>query len=174
MTATVDTTGDEWHPPPARRLWNRVDSSGGPGTCWPWTGSITRDGYGSFYVNPDLRCRMAHRFAFIFTHGEIPVGFEIDHACRNRRCCNPAHLRLATRQQNNRNSSGRRRGRSAYKGVSWHRGGGKWQASIRANGRSRGLGLFVNEVEAARAYDAAAASLFGEFAFLNFPGRVAA
>ena len=60
------------------------------------------------------------------------------------------------------------------KGVSWHRAGQKWQASIRNDGRSRGLGLFTSAEEAARAYDAAAVLAFGEFAYVNFPGGRAA
>ena len=42
---------------------------------------------------------MFHRFIYRAHHGldEIPDGFEIDHKCRNRACCNPKHLRLLDR-----------------------------------------------------------------------------
>ncbi len=47
----------------------------------------------------------------------------------------------------------------------------KWHAQIKAHGQQRYLGLFTDEVEAARAYDAAASEAFGEYALLNFEGE---
>ena len=44
----------------------------------------------------------------------------------------------------------------------------KWRAAIRENGRSRHIGCFEDEVEAAKAYDKAAEKYHGEFATLNF------
>ena len=58
---------------------------------------------------------------------------------------------------------------SQYKGVSWHTKDGKWQASIRINGKSTALGMFHNEEEAAMAYDIAASKHFGQFSRLNLP-----
>jgi hypothetical protein len=47
---------------------------------------------------------------------------------------------------------------------------GKWTAAIRARDKVRHLGCFVNEVDAALAYDAAARRYHRHMAVLNFPG----
>jgi hypothetical protein len=57
--------------------------------------------------------------------------------------------------------------RSGYKGVSWHRQGGKWQAIIKLNRRARYLGLFADPWDAAQAYNDAALAQWGEFALIN-------
>lgn len=54
---------------------------------------------------------------------------------------------------------------SAYVGVSWCRRLQKWKATI----KKVYLGYFTSEVDAAKAYDAAALRLFGPTAKLNFP-----
>lgn len=60
---------------------------------------------------------------------------------------------------------------SGFKGVCRHRRvrGDGWVAAITCDGTSRHLGVFEDPELAARAYDAAARELFGEFARLNFP-----
>lgn len=37
---------------------------------------------------------MFHRWVFEKNYGRIPEGFEVDHICRNRACCNPSHLQI--------------------------------------------------------------------------------
>jgi len=90
----------------------------------------------------------------------------VDHMNGNsldNRYCN---LRLCTPGENNCNRPGRK-GTSKFKGVSWHKQGHKWQASIAKDRRSYGLGLFNSEQDAAMAYNVAALQLHGQFAFLN-------
>lgn len=48
---------------------------------------------------------------------------------------------------------------------------GRWTASIVHGYKQRHLGTFQTAEDAARAYDAKAVELFGEFAWLNFPGE---
>lgn len=70
--------------------------------CWLWTGYIQPNGYGQF--KPDGRrgakISSPHRFAYEHYIGPIPDGFEVDHLCRRRNCCNPAHLEAVTVQVN--------------------------------------------------------------------------
>lgn len=74
----------------------------GPDECWPWTLSIGSHGYGQIGWNEGAKHRKttAHRVAFTAVHGPIPDGLTVDHICHNRRCVNPAHLRLLTRPEN--------------------------------------------------------------------------
>jgi hypothetical protein len=46
--------------------------------------------------------------------------------------------------------------RSQYLGVSWSKERGAWWARIRVHGVDKSLGVFTDELEAAKAYNAAA------------------
>lgn len=67
-------------------------------TCWIWTGSLNRQGYGQFYFNH--KQGRAHRYSFIHFKGEIPQDKVIDHICNNPQCVNPKHLRAVTNKEN--------------------------------------------------------------------------
>src|ERR1043165_9731130 len=66
--------------------------------CWNWTGAISNGRYGSIYDQG--RMQKAHRVAYSVEVGAIPHGTDLDHLCRNTRCCNPAHLEPVTRSEN--------------------------------------------------------------------------
>jgi len=110
----------------------------------------------------------------VWLHNEIienPNGLLIDHINRNGLDNRKINLRLATRAQNTCNCKKRKGCSSKFKGVSYHNsisGPKRWQAYIHANGRRIYLGVFLTEVEAARAYDSAARMYHKEFAQLNF------
>lgn len=96
----------------------------------------------------------------------------IDHRNGNGLDNQRENLRPATKGQNSANRKLRADSTSGFKGVCAHPGNGlPWRAQIVRNYKKRHLGLFATAEEAARAYDAAAVELFGEFARLNFPPR---
>jgi len=109
----------------------------------------------------------------IYLHRAVlnpPDGMDVDHIDGNGLNNRRANLRICHRAQNVQNQK-KTRGSSLFKGVSWHAAAGKWMACVNANGRRFYLGIFENEIDAARAYDAAAITLFGEFARPNFAQR---
>jgi len=58
--------------------------------CWVWQRSILPTGYGCLRVAG--RTQYAHRIYWERENGPLPVNTELDHLCRVRACCNPAHL----------------------------------------------------------------------------------
>lgn len=104
--------------------------------------------------------------------GDIPKGKIVDHRNQNGLDNRRSNLRNATSQENSWNKR-KQKGRysSKYKGVSWFKGEGRWQARITKDSKQIFIGYFDDEQEAARAYDAKAKELFGEFAAVNFPER---
>jgi len=107
----------------------------------------------------------------ILMHREVlspPQGTEIDHRNGDRLDNRRANLRAATKAENQRNSRSRRGSSSVYKGVCWDTANGKWKATITVHRRTKHLGRYKSEREAALAYNAAALQHFGEFARPNF------
>ena len=102
---------------------------------------------------------LMHRFIL-----NAPKGMDVDHINHNRLDNRECNLRICTRSQNLGNcliTKGRK-----YKGIK--KRGKKWQANITCNYKKYYLGIFDSEIEAAKAYDAKALELFGEFAYTNF------
>lgn len=113
-----------------------------------------------------------NRMNRLFMHRLIakpPPGKLVDHrncdGLDNRR----GNLRIATKSLNTANQRPKRGGTSKYKGVYRPRPNGLWAAYITKDQKRTHLGSFLIEEEAARAYDAAALELFGEFARINLP-----
>ncbi|HZS57551.1 MAG TPA: HNH endonuclease signature motif containing protein [Bryobacteraceae bacterium] len=100
----------------------------------------------------------AHRLAWAYVHGEIPLGMHIDHIDGDTSNNRIANLRLATHAQNAANSRPRRPLKGAYPAPK-----GRWRSHIKVNQRLIYLGHFATETEAHAAYCTAAREYFGEF-----------
>lgn len=107
-----------------------------------------------------------HRFILYVTNPKRHVHHK-DHNRLNNRKSNI--IECSHRENLSHQAPQRIRKSSVYKGVSWHKGCKKWNAYIKHKGVRTHLGLFTDEIEAAKAYDAAAKKHFKDFARLNFP-----
>jgi len=87
----------------------RKIQKGPASVCWEWVAGLS-DGYGEFKVGRQML--RAHRLAWCLAHQqEVPDGLCVLHTCDNRRCCNPMHLWVGTRAENNRDREQKGRGR---------------------------------------------------------------
>lgn len=113
----------------------------------------------------------------IYMHREImkaPKGIEVDHEDGDGLNCQKYNMRLCTSGQNSMNQKKRTaKCHSRFIGVSLDKRRGTWQAYININGKRTYIGAYNDEVEAAKARDAKAIELFGEFARINEYNKVA-
>lgn len=70
--------------------------------CWEWGGGINLSGYGNTTSMRPLFARMMapHRMSYKLFVGDFPESLDIDHLCRNRKCCRPDHLEPVTVAEN--------------------------------------------------------------------------
>jgi len=69
------------------------------GECWLWTGTLSRTGYGQFYLRK--KTRDIHRLMLERVLGRaLGEGMHTLHSCRNKHCVRPEHLREGTQQEN--------------------------------------------------------------------------
>ena len=94
-------------------------------------------------------------------HGMKILG---DHRDRNGLNNQRFNLRKCTHAQNMQNRSSVKCSGSKYLGVTWNKSLRKWKTTI----GSTYLGYYLEEAQAAMAYDIEAVKRYGEFANLNF------
>lgn len=68
------------------------------GSCWEWLPKKNSRGYGQFSLTG--KTDVAHRVSYRHFKGDIPLNYQLDHLCRNRKCVNPEHLELVTKREN--------------------------------------------------------------------------
>lgn len=110
--------------------------------------------------------QLLHRFVM----GVTDPGVDVDHQDHDGLNCQRHNLRKCVRGENDGNRR-KRSGASRYKGVSWDSSRGLWRACIMIRKKSKFLGRYADERDAAIVYDAAARENFGIFANCNFPPK---
>jgi len=130
---------------------------------WSWT-ALVRE-------NKRSAVRRENKGRYIYMHREImkpPADQVVDHIDGNSLDNRRRNLRNCLERLNLTNVRAQRRGTSSrYKGVYHDKVRGQWQAYVNAEGKRYRLGRFPTAEEAARAYDAKAIELHGEFARTN-------
>lgn len=137
---------------------------------WHVVGSSSRNK--TRYAQTTIRTGKSRQNIFMH-HLILPPadGLITDHIDRNGLNNTRKNLRRVTHSENNLNRSVPRQYKKTkgtdYKGVYWNRAAKKWVCEICHDGKKDYLGLFVNALDAARAYNEAALKYHGEFAMLN-------
>lgn len=121
-----------------------------------------RNEAGYILVRADNCLLRAHRVGWAVYFGKWP-SHEIDHVNGIRDDNRITNLREASRLDNMKNIKKTRRNTSGFKGVSWSKNAKKWQAHIRAEGKSIRLGYFDKPEDAHAAYKKASDLFHGEF-----------
>jgi hypothetical protein len=107
----------------------------------------------------------AHRVVFALYNWIWPRAY-VDHIDGDKINNLPGNLRAASKRQNNYNQASCR-GSSRFKGVHWDTSINRWRATGALPNGPKYIGAFVNEEDAARAYDDFARQHHGAFARMN-------
>jgi hypothetical protein len=123
--------------------------------------------HGVFYavarIGPRKLNRMIYMHRFILN---AQPGQMVDHRNQNGLDNRRENLRFCNGTQSMGNTRPPCTNTTGFKGVT-HHSGKYWTARIQFQHRNRHIGMFPTAIDAARAYDAKALELFGEFARTN-------
>ena len=100
-------------------------------------------------------CVQKHHVVWYLHTGEWPKQ-SLDHIDGDKTNNHPENLRLVTHKENMKSYQKRRDSSSKWRGVSWYKANCKWHSRIRVDDKTKHLGYFTSEKEAALAYNYAA------------------
>jgi predicted DNA-binding protein (UPF0251 family) len=120
----------------AVNFWAKVEKTDG---CWLWRGAIFQNsGYGLFAFQG--RPHVAHRIAWLLTHGDLPARpLELAHTCDVRACVRLDHLYIATHAENMADMV--RRGRASHMGPGNPAKGERHRSHLYPEKRPRGAAV---------------------------------
>jgi len=128
------------------------------------------NGTGYLSVRIGSKKYLVHRviaLAFLDDFYDLP---DVDHIDGNGTNNDTSNLRMATSASNHQAHKKKIEGCSSiYRGVSWDKRGEKWRAQCKIDGKTKNIGSFDTEREAAIARDAYAFSQGFPLQGLNFP-----
>jgi len=109
--------------------------------------------------NGNRKTFMVHQLVAMAFLNHTNCGHEVvvDHIDNDPINNNVDNLQLISQRKNS--SKDRVGGASEYIGVGWHKKNKKWRASITIHNKTKHLGYFTNELEAAQAYQTALTNL---------------
>lgn len=85
------------------RFWDKCTIAANG--CWEWSGYLNPQGYGHF-ASETKKVMLVHRWTYQRFVGELIDGLQIDHLCRNTKCCNPDHLEQVSQEENSQRTVG--------------------------------------------------------------------
>jgi hypothetical protein len=134
---------------------------------WKWCVRINKkDVYyatrSDYSIKGKTSCISMHRQIMNATKGYV-----VDHINQCTLDNRKVNLRICTHTQNLHNRPKNINNTSGYKGVGWCNKYEKWRAKIWLNSKCYHVGYYIDVIDAARAYNAAALKYHGEFAHLN-------
>lgn len=128
----------------------------------PWDKAGSIDGQGYVQIKVCSKVKQAHRLAYLYAYGHLPK--QVGHINGNKSDNRIENLRSADNSKNSMNKGIQSNNTSGFKGVTFHKGTGKFHAKICVEGIRKSLGYFKTAEEASNAYIKAAGELHGQFA----------
>ena len=136
---------------------------------WKWC--LRGTGLGKFYaIRGFEKSKKSNIKGSISMHRQLmkPTnGFVIDHLDGDTLNNQKINLRICTQSQNCSNQKKSISNTSGYKGVSYYKKNNRFNAKIAFNKKTIYLGSYIDPIDAARAYNAAALKYHGKFANIN-------